>query len=114
MYAFNVFFQELNFHPRNFFAGELSRFHLTMEMPFRAGKRTVLNPTSIIDAVGEGKASEPSICSSTHRHVVITSHTPMLEQISGPRKLVATLADVKDFSNPAQSSLMLSSGGHRD
>ncbi|OCK96253.1 uncharacterized protein K441DRAFT_657639 [Cenococcum geophilum 1.58] len=54
---------------KNFFTGELSRFHITMDTPARkSGRRMVrLNVTSIIDAIGE----------------VVTQHTPMLEQISG-------------------------------
>ncbi|OCK79276.1 hypothetical protein K432DRAFT_355214 [Lepidopterella palustris CBS 459.81] len=53
----------------HFFSKELSRFQITTETHFRkTGKRVVLHPPSIIDAVGE----------------VVTEHTPMLEQISGP------------------------------
>ena len=65
-----------------------------MDTPARkSGKRMVrLNVTSIIDAIGEGKSITSSPYNLSTYRIVVTQHTPMLEQISGQRKLALVAA----------------------
>ena len=59
----------------------------------KSGKRMVrLNVTSIIDAIGEGKSITSSTYNLSTYRIVVTQHTPMLEQISGQRKLALVAA----------------------
>lgn len=51
-----------------------------------------LNVTSIIDAIGEGKRITSSTYDLSTYRIVVTQHTPMLEQISGQRKLALVTA----------------------
>lgn len=65
-----------------------------MDTPARkSGRRMIrLNVTSIIDAIGEGKRITLSTYNLSTYRIVVTQHTPMLEQISGQRKLALVTA----------------------